>query len=96
MILVLKPSKPFEYTPKGSPRRQAVIVKYDDEIEEAYRLVESSSQNDIASPATWNAMQTRIFIRSVLEKVLEIPVGDDHDIFAHGCDRCVSGRRGWY
>lgn len=36
MILVANPAKPFEFTPKGTPRKSKIINEYEVEIEFAY------------------------------------------------------------
>lgn len=87
MILVAKPSKPFEHTPKGTPRRLAVISQYKNEIESAYTAVEESSQSDIAPPENWTKEKTHNFVSSLLRNVLKAEVGLDNDIFSYGCDR---------
>jgi hypothetical protein len=40
MILTASPSKPFEYTPKGTPRRPVALRLYSSEIEALYRTEE--------------------------------------------------------
>ena len=42
-ILIASPSKPFEYTPKGTPRRPVCLKLYASEIEEVYKDEEDAS-----------------------------------------------------
>ncbi|KAF4618234.1 hypothetical protein D9613_011556 [Agrocybe pediades] len=86
MILVTKPSKPFQYTAKNTPRRQAMINAYDEEIQAAYDAVSDSSQSEISPPTEWDLLGTHNFVRSVVNRVLPHNVDDTVDIFQHGCD----------
>lgn len=89
MILVEKPSKPFQYTAKSTVRRQLVLSEYQTEIDELYRTVEASAQEIVAPPAEWTAESSLVFVRELVGKVLNKTVGDDADVFQHGCDRCA-------
>ncbi|TCD61298.1 putative NRPS-like protein biosynthetic cluster [Steccherinum ochraceum] len=86
MILVACPSKPIEYTSKLTPRRGATINAYAKEIEAIYASVESSTQADLAPPATWDEKSTLEFVRALVNKVLKNPASDTEDIFQRGCD----------
>lgn len=90
MILVASPSKPFEYTTKNTPRRNAVVELYEDEIESAYEAVEESSQIDVCVPQTWEEAECLWFARVSVERIMKLQIADDEDIFQAGCDRCVS------
>jgi hypothetical protein len=90
MILVASPSKPFQYTSKGSIRRQVTLDLYTAEIEAVYASVEESTQTDIAAPVEWTPELARDFVRKVVHSVLNTPVSDQDDFFQHGCDRCVT------
>ncbi|KDQ52238.1 hypothetical protein JAAARDRAFT_184391 [Jaapia argillacea MUCL 33604] len=86
MILVADPAKPFELTPKGTPRRQAVLAAYANEIEVLYASVEQSTQKDLDPPLIWTLESATEFVRLALKKTLSVPVGDEDDIFQQGCD----------
>ncbi|EPQ58591.1 acetyl-CoA synthetase-like protein, partial [Gloeophyllum trabeum ATCC 11539] len=86
MILVTNPSKPFELTPKGTPRRHVVLAAYEQEIEKAYADVAESSQIELPTPKTWDIEESVNFVRAALDNVLKEKVGDEDDIFQHGCD----------
>ncbi|KAJ7803408.1 hypothetical protein B0H14DRAFT_2463681 [Mycena olivaceomarginata] len=86
MILVANPSKPVELTAKGTPRRQAVLDAYAEEIREMYETVEESFQKHLATPMEWTASSSLEFVRKIVGEVMvEVPQDDD-DIFQHGCD----------
>ncbi|KAJ6459713.1 hypothetical protein C8R47DRAFT_1028048 [Mycena vitilis] len=86
MILVANPAKPIELTPKGTPRRQAVLNMYETEIKDIYTAVEESSQTHLSAPTEYDSASSLQFIRRVVaEAMVEMP-GDDDDIFQHGCD----------
>ena len=87
MILVASPNKPFTFTAKGTPRRQAIIAEYAPEIEALYASVEESTQADLPAPRTWDVEQTSQFIRKLVTSVLARSLGDTEDLFQHGCDR---------
>ena len=87
MILVTSPSKPFQYTVKGSPRRHIILQEYHNEIEALYKEVENSSQSEITPPAVWGLENTLAFVRTVVENTLRRSIPDDADIFRNGGDR---------
>ena len=87
MILVTKPSKPFQFTAKSTPRRQAIIIEYDEEIELLYQSVEATSQANIPAPPSWNVSDVTSFVRAVVRSVIEHPITDSDDLFQYGCDR---------
>jgi hypothetical protein len=89
-ILVASPSKPFQYTAKGTIRRQITLDLYTVEIEAMYSSVEESTQSDIIAPMEWTLELARDFVRKVVHSVLNTPVTDEDDFFQHGCDRYVA------
>ncbi|KAI0070731.1 acetyl-CoA synthetase-like protein, partial [Panus rudis PR-1116 ss-1] len=86
MIMVARPSKPFQYTAKNTARRQAIINDYEQEIEALYAAVAETIQADIAPPTSWTDSSTLGFVRQVVHRVLKHPLGDDDDLFQNGCD----------
>ena len=89
MILVASPSKPFTYTSKGTPLRQAIIADYDPEIKALYNAVANTTQMEVPVPKDWKQLQALHFVRNVVRKLLKKTVDDEDDIFQHGCDRYV-------
>lgn len=87
MILVASPSKPFAYTVKGTPRRQAVIDNYETEIVELYAAVAETAQSQIEPPASWSKIESLNFVRTIITKVMQQTLEDSDDLFQHGCDR---------
>ncbi|PBK71685.1 acetyl-CoA synthetase-like protein [Armillaria solidipes] len=86
MILVADKSKPFEFTPKGTPRRQAVLNAYSAEIDAAYEAVKQSSQTHLVAPIQWELSNSLHFVREAVEKILTNKVEDNDDLFQYGCD----------
>lgn len=87
MITVTHPSKPFQLTAKGTPRRHISLKEYDADIESLYQKVEESTQVDVAVPADWNEDTMRVYIRGVVTSVMRAPtLADDDDLFQQGCD----------
>ena len=92
MIIVSKPSKPFELTSKLTPRRHVVIKSYSQEIKALYEKVKESAQEDIPAPGSWTVDSTIDYVRKVVNKVIKLQLSDDSDFFLEGCDRSVSSK----
>ncbi|KAF5351512.1 hypothetical protein D9758_007194 [Tetrapyrgos nigripes] len=88
MILVTHPDKPFQRTPKGSPKRNAVLKDYAEEIEAAYTAFDESSQTQFDPPKSWNAEDCISFIHVAFQSIMkgDSELGDEDDIFQRGCD----------
>ncbi|THU99130.1 acetyl-CoA synthetase-like protein [Dendrothele bispora CBS 962.96] len=87
MILVADPKKPFEMTPKGTPRRNAVLRDYAEEIESAYGAFDESSQVQFPPPKSWSTEDCISFIHSAIKSIMtDVELGNDDDIFQKGCD----------
>lgn len=90
MIIIASPGKPFQYTAKGTARRQAVIKDYEAEIDTLYSAVDDTAQTPVSYPDQWTAPIVLQYIREVVRHVLRTDaLGDDQDIFQNGCDRYV-------
>lgn len=87
MILVASPHKPFTYTAKSTPRRQAIINEYEEEINALYDAVDETTQADLLPPRSWSPPDSKEFIRTVVRRVLDHAIGDSEDLFQRGCDR---------
>lgn len=85
--MVSKASKPFEYTAKGTPRRQIIVNTYEEEIKAAYTAVENSSVQGVDAPTKWSDESATEFVRNVVKKVLPHQVEDEDDLFQMGADR---------
>ena len=85
MIIVAHASKPFAFTPKGSPRRPIILSSYNAEIEALYTAVERGS--NIRAPSEWTTQTSLAFTRLVVNGVLKAPAEDNDDVFDKGCDR---------
>jgi hypothetical protein len=86
MILVSKEEKPFAHSAKGAPRRKVIIADYEAEIEELYETVEDISVNGSEYPTTWSLEESIAYVRTVVHGVMMMTLGDDDDLFVHGCD----------
>lgn len=87
MIIFSKSAKPFTYTAKGTARRQAIILDYEEEVEQLYDTVDESTQTSIPAPTTWDPNSTLNFVRNVVLQVVQDKSINDHDdLFEHGCD----------
>lgn len=88
MILVSSPSKPLTFTAKLTPRRQAIINEYSEEIEALYSAADTSARaaDNIPPPVHWTLEETTAFIRKIVASVLDLQIPDTDDLFLHGCD----------
>ncbi|KAJ7753642.1 hypothetical protein DFH07DRAFT_921322 [Mycena maculata] len=86
MILVAKPQKPFTYTAKMTVRRQAVIANYEEEIIALYDTVDQTASLSIPALVQWDPDSIFDFVRDAVCNVMDAHLGDDEDIFQHGCD----------
>ncbi|KAK0201265.1 hypothetical protein DFS33DRAFT_1277546 [Desarmillaria ectypa] len=92
MIIVSHPSKPFEFTLKGTPRRRAIVQTYNDDIEAAYQAAEKISQTGIALPEMWTLNGTTEWIRRVAHSIIQVDeaIADSEDLFSIGADSLVT------
>lgn len=88
MILFTAPSKPFQYTAKGTARRGAIINDYEEEIANLYALLEEVTTG-IAPPSEWTRETLLEYVRAVVKSIMKKEVGDRDDLFQWGCDRQV-------
>ncbi|CCM01516.1 uncharacterized protein FIBRA_03572 [Fibroporia radiculosa] len=86
MILVASPSKPFQYTAKGTSRRAIILSQYAEEIDALYDSVDDTMQKDVSPPASWDLESIAEFVERTINGVLRVSVTRDADIFVHGCD----------
>ncbi|KAK0451170.1 NRPS-like enzyme [Desarmillaria tabescens] len=86
MILVAKPSKPFEFTAKGTLRRKAILKAYNQEIEDLYKAIDDATQADVVIPQLWTLRNVMAMIRGIVTAALERKIGDSDDIFVAGGD----------
>ncbi|SJL14870.1 uncharacterized protein ARMOST_18345 [Armillaria ostoyae] len=86
MILIAKPSKPFEFTAKGTLRRNAILKAYEQEIEDLYKAIDGVSQTDVVIPQLWTLKNIITMIRDIVTTVVERKLDDTDDIFVAGGD----------
>ncbi|KAJ7449030.1 hypothetical protein B0H11DRAFT_2079260 [Mycena galericulata] len=79
-------SRLFTYTAKMTVRRQAVIADYEDEILALYETVEETTSRNIPPLVDWDVASILDFVRNAIHNVTGKDLGDDEDIFQHGCD----------
>ncbi|KAJ7846441.1 hypothetical protein B0H13DRAFT_1907776 [Mycena leptocephala] len=64
----------------------SVIADYEDEIATLYETVEQTATLNIPSLVEWDAASTLDFVRNAVHNIMANDLGDDEDIFQHGCD----------
>ena len=91
MIGVTSPGRPFLYTPKGTTQRQKILIEYEKEIDALYAAVDESTHTDIDAPMNWSIPQTKVFVRTVTERVMKTrgSIYDDYVLFERDLDRCI-------
>lgn len=90
MILIISPSKPLLFTPKGTLRRKVTLEQYTEEIDALYKAVDESAQEGITGPADWSAGNSVEFVRKAVEKTMKEggrDWADSADLFEIGLDR---------
>ncbi|KAK0212031.1 NRPS-like enzyme [Armillaria fumosa] len=88
MILVTNPSKPFEFTAKGTLRRGDTLKVYEIEIDEIYNVVDAvyspvPDTTFLQNPTLESVID---IVRDIVKGTFEKNVGDDDDIFVLGGD----------
>ncbi|KAK0215362.1 NRPS-like enzyme [Armillaria nabsnona] len=88
MILVTNPSKPFEFTAKGTLRRGDTLKVYEMEINEIYNIVDAvySPAPDTTFPQNPTIEWVTDIVRDIVKGTFQQNVGDDDDIFLLGGD----------
>ncbi len=89
MIIVTHPSKPFTFTAKGTPRRQAILTAYSKEIDTAYEAVDKTFVSNIPAPQKWIIDDITGWIRRIVQSLLrtDAQISDTQNFFAVGVDR---------
>jgi long-subunit acyl-CoA synthetase (AMP-forming) len=87
IILVASPTKPFQFTPKGTPRRHIILNDYNKEIEDGYIRMQESSLSSIPVPDKWDKKTCQVFAKDVIRKGMgSDSIQEEDDIFQNGCD----------
>ena len=99
MVMISSPEKPFQYTAKGSPRRQVITDMYETEISALYDGTPSQCPLAAVEPTGSHRDDVDLssvdgctkLVRAVFRKALKLEVGeelkDEDDILQMGCDR---------
>lgn len=88
MILVTSPSKPFEFTAKGTLRRGDTLKAYEIEIDEIYNVVDAVYSPVPETTFLQNPTLESVtnIVRDIVKSTFEENVGDNGDIFILGGD----------
>ncbi|KAK0184035.1 NRPS-like enzyme [Armillaria mellea] len=88
MILVTNPSKPFEFTAKGTLRRGDTLKAYEMEIDEIYNVVDAvySPLPDTTFPRNPTIEWVTNIVRDIVKSTFQQNLGDSDDIFVLGGD----------
>lgn len=83
----MAPGKPFEYTPKGTIRRELTLEKYADDINQLYEITQGSNLVQIGKPSSLGLGDVAAFVRNVVVQILNKDIVYEDDIFRAGADR---------
>lgn len=87
MIAFSRPSNPFSYTAKNTPRRHAIIQDYTQEINDLYHAAEASSQTGISMAFKPDHEGISGLVRQAVHRIMEKTVlKDSENLFDNGCD----------
>ncbi|KAA1477658.1 acetyl-CoA synthetase-like protein [Dentipellis sp. KUC8613] len=96
LVLVEDPAKPFPFTDKGTLRTKLVLDAYRDEIDEAYRALETSASDALGvsippSGLTDDLSELTTHIRAIATRVLSVDtIEDERDLFEAGLDSLLA------
>lgn len=89
MILVAHPDRPFDYTPKATLRRAAILTAYHKMIDNAYKAVDDISVEGNGIPIGRTHDKITRFIRNLFRKVVDNKIQDTENLYDFGGDRYV-------
>ncbi|KAJ7039836.1 hypothetical protein C8F04DRAFT_280625 [Mycena alexandri] len=95
MIILSDPSKPFQVTPKGTLRRNAILEDYAQEIEQAYVAFGKISLSSSAGVARGTLLEMKDALHIVRQHVhtnIGSNISDNEDIFDAGGDSLLAAR----
>ena len=89
MIILANPSKPFQMTPKGTPRRRAILEDYAQEIEDVYTAFDKPcSFSSGTVPRREISMKDMLeIVRTHVQAHISSNISDNEDMFEAGADR---------
>lgn len=83
MVLVVSPDKPLPFSDKGTLQRRRALALYENEINEAYEIMDRVSSGDVIN-RDLSLEEVTAIIRGFLPKIHEKHLEDDDDFFEHG------------
>jgi hypothetical protein len=89
MIVLAAPSRPFQVTAKGTPRRHAVLESYAEDIDAAYAAFDNGAAPSAVSHALGEiSMQDALeIVREQVHSIIGPNITDDANLFDAGADR---------
>ena len=88
MIIITDHTRPFSLTSKGIPRRRICLEDYKEEVDGTYKHNEGYALGHIPLPLSANEPSVAAYVREVVLEAMKVPyIGDEDDLFQHGCDR---------
>ncbi|KAI0684699.1 male sterility protein-domain-containing protein [Cytidiella melzeri] len=93
LVLVEDPAHPFQYSDKGTVKKQTTLALYHEQIEQAYQTVEQGQSPSVTNPPSPSFDNVTVFtglVRSQVSECLERTIGDDDDFFNAGLDSLLA------
>jgi hypothetical protein len=93
MILLATPSRPFQVTAKGTPRRQAILEDYAQDIDAAYVAFNRvSARGDPQVHGSISVNDALEIVRGQVHTNVRPSISDNENLFDAGMDRYASSR----
>ncbi|KAJ6538443.1 hypothetical protein DFH09DRAFT_1398139 [Mycena vulgaris] len=93
MIVLAKPSRPFQVTAKGTPRRQAILDDYTQDIDAAYTAFDNAAPSAIPQARGEISMNDALeIVRGHVRTNVGPSISDQDNIFDVGADSLLAAR----
>ncbi|KAJ6475669.1 hypothetical protein DFH09DRAFT_446189 [Mycena vulgaris] len=93
MIVLAKPSRPFQVTAKGTPRRQAILDDYTQDIDAAYTAFDNTAPSAVPQARGEISMNDALeIVRGHVRTNVGPSISDQDNIFNAGADSLLAAR----
>ncbi|KAJ6538456.1 hypothetical protein DFH09DRAFT_1368847 [Mycena vulgaris] len=93
MIVLAKPSRPFQVTAKGTPRRQAILDDYTQDIDAAYTAFDNGAPSAVPQARGEISMNDALeIVRGHVRTNVGPSISDQDNIFDAGADSLLAAR----
>ncbi|KAJ6600965.1 hypothetical protein DFH09DRAFT_969448 [Mycena vulgaris] len=93
MIVLAKPSRPFQVTAKGTPRRQAILDDYTQDIDAAYTAFDNAAPSAVPQARGEISMNDALeIVRGHVRTNVGPSISDQDNLFDAGADSLLAAR----